>query len=328
MNIAGLAFIADPQEIAVLFAGVLHNGTIYTYLHNLQGDIVGIVDSTGAIVVEYKYNAWGSSLSKTGTMANTLGSLNPFRYRGYVYDEQTWMYWVMSRYYYPELYRFICGDVLISSSRSILNHHIYAYCINNPVMHADPSGFDAIDAEGGSCGSARRNINSGNERNYQKLKKNNEKLIQQAKRLNTCGGIITFKNGVVMYCYPKHNLNLSPEYYDGPKNMNDDFVGSSTGDAIEWVFWRHFPAKADVFCAAYGVLSSFSDLKSAFELKSYIRKSYDNAWKATCVEAENSEGYLVFSVPRIGEYTIFPWTAEYYTPDNWNYMIESITEFE
>ena len=62
------------------------NGTIYTYLHNLQGDIVGILDSTGALVVEYKYDAWGKPLSVTGSLADTLGVRNPFRYRGYFFD--------------------------------------------------------------------------------------------------------------------------------------------------------------------------------------------------------------------------------------------------
>ena len=31
------------------------NGALYSYVHNLQGDIVGIVDSAGSLVVEYKY---------------------------------------------------------------------------------------------------------------------------------------------------------------------------------------------------------------------------------------------------------------------------------
>ena len=77
------------------------------------GDIVGIVDSNGALVVEYKHNAWGSHVSKTGSMVDTLGRLNPFRYRGYIFDEETWMYWMKDRHYYPELHRFIVADVCL-----------------------------------------------------------------------------------------------------------------------------------------------------------------------------------------------------------------------
>ncbi|MBR2718876.1 MAG: hypothetical protein IKB78_06255 [Clostridia bacterium] len=48
-----------------------------------------IVDTNGSGVVEYKCDAWGRHLSKTGSVASTLGTLNPFCYRGYVYDKKT-----------------------------------------------------------------------------------------------------------------------------------------------------------------------------------------------------------------------------------------------
>ena len=121
-------------------AKVRYNGTMYTYLHNLQGDIVGIVDNDGTLVVEYKYNAWGSHVSKTGSMADTLGMLNPFRYRGYIFDEETWMYWLKDRYYYPELHRFIVADVSLGSPGMLLASNAYIYCWNNPIGTADNSG--------------------------------------------------------------------------------------------------------------------------------------------------------------------------------------------
>ena len=62
--------------------------TVQLY-QNLQGDIVAILDSTGTAVVNYVYDAWGRPISKTGSMAGTLGTVQPFRYRGYVYDEET-----------------------------------------------------------------------------------------------------------------------------------------------------------------------------------------------------------------------------------------------
>ncbi|MBE5772302.1 MAG: RHS repeat protein [Clostridiales bacterium] len=119
---------------------VNYNGGTYHYLYNLQGDVIGLVDTSGNIVVEYKYNAWGSKLGRTGSMANTLGLLNPFRYRGYVYDEETWMYCLKSRYYYPELHRFINADVLLGKRGAILSHNLFAYCTNNPVITIDVHG--------------------------------------------------------------------------------------------------------------------------------------------------------------------------------------------
>ena len=65
------------------------NGTKYGYIVNLQGDVLGLIDSTGTEVVKYTYDAWGKVLSTTGSLASTLGTIQPFRYRGYVYDVET-----------------------------------------------------------------------------------------------------------------------------------------------------------------------------------------------------------------------------------------------
>ena len=58
-------------------------------IYNLQGDVVALIDANGTRVVEYGYDVWGNPISKTGSLAATIGTLNPFRYRGYVYDEET-----------------------------------------------------------------------------------------------------------------------------------------------------------------------------------------------------------------------------------------------
>ena len=102
-----LHFFYDDQSRP---AFVDFNGTKYTYVLNLQGDVVGLLDSTGALVVEYKYDAWGKLLSTSGSLADTLGTRNPFRYRGYVYDEETELYCMESRMYNPEICRFISAD--------------------------------------------------------------------------------------------------------------------------------------------------------------------------------------------------------------------------
>ncbi len=120
------------------------NGTYYYYLRNGQGDIVKIIDSSGAAKVEYTYDSWGKKLSCTGTLATTLGALNPFRYRGYVYDEETQWYYLKSRYYDPETCRFISADVLLSTGQGVLGHNCYAYCLNNPSVLRDDEGTVAI----------------------------------------------------------------------------------------------------------------------------------------------------------------------------------------
>jgi len=117
----------------------------YYYEFNLQGDIIGIIDSTGTRVVEYTYGAWGDLISVTGTLADTIGQKNPLRYKGYYYDAETGFYLTGTRYYDPEIGRFINADSLIDN-RGIITQNLFQYCGNNPVNSADPSGnlFGAI----------------------------------------------------------------------------------------------------------------------------------------------------------------------------------------
>ncbi len=125
-------FFYDGQGRAAM---VDYNGTKYHYLHNLQGDVIGLIDNTGALVVEYKYGAWGSILgtSTLTTAYSSLASMNPFRYRGYVYDEETGLYYRQSRYYNPNWGRFISADTVLGQVGGVHSHNLYCYCENNPV---------------------------------------------------------------------------------------------------------------------------------------------------------------------------------------------------
>ena len=122
-------------------AVVVYNGTPYSYGKNLQGDIVGILDSNKNVVVSYVYDAWGRPISKTGTLASTLGTVQPFRYRGYVYDEETGLYYLRSRYYSPLLCRFTNADAIIDTLANLTGFNIFCYCENDPVRNVDPEGY-------------------------------------------------------------------------------------------------------------------------------------------------------------------------------------------
>ena len=125
---------------------VSYSGSIYYYVTNLQGDVIAILDSSGTAVVEYTYDAWGKPLATTGNMANTLGIHNPLRYRGYVYDRETGLYYLQSRYYNPEWGRFISSDGLsyLGANGDLTAYNLYAYCSNNPVNCFDPNGHFVI----------------------------------------------------------------------------------------------------------------------------------------------------------------------------------------
>ena len=89
----------------------------------------------------YTYDSWGKQLSCTGTLANTLGAANPLRYRGYIYDSETGLYYLQSRYYNPDWGRFINGDNEIAGlSGGLLGNNVFSYCFNDPINYADSNG--------------------------------------------------------------------------------------------------------------------------------------------------------------------------------------------
>ena len=119
---------------------IRYNGEYYYYLYNLQGDVIAIIDDYANAVAEYYYDAWGKQTGCYGVMSQTLGKLNPFLYRGYVYDEETGLYYLRSRYYNPEWGRFVSADSAIDIAMPLFGANVYSYCMNSPVMHIDSDG--------------------------------------------------------------------------------------------------------------------------------------------------------------------------------------------
>ena len=122
---------------------IVIGGKNYFYVRNLQNDVIALVDEDGNEVVHYTYDSWGKILSITGSLKDTVGQQNPFRYRGYFYDRETGMYYLKSRYYDPELRRFISADVIATvkeSLETLHNRNLYAYCDGNPLTRRDDNG--------------------------------------------------------------------------------------------------------------------------------------------------------------------------------------------
>lgn len=143
---------SDSDVIYIFYDGsgspvsITHNGTLYYYVKNAQGDIAGITNSAGTLVVSYTYDAWGKPLSVSGSAATTVGTANPLRYRGYVYDTETGLYYLGSRYYDPNVGRFICSDEFLNVGQTgkFNSYNLFAYCNNNAVNNTDVNGEEGI----------------------------------------------------------------------------------------------------------------------------------------------------------------------------------------
>ena len=113
---------------------------IFYYVTDLQGDVMQILDAGGNTVASYTYNAWGKILNLNNSTSANIGDLNPIRYRGYYYDTETGLYYLKSRYYDPEICRFINADGLASTGQGFLGANMFTYCLNNPVNYSDYCG--------------------------------------------------------------------------------------------------------------------------------------------------------------------------------------------
>ncbi len=115
----------------------------------MQGDVIAILDASGSVVARYSYDAWGAIFSVTdanGTEISDpkhIANCNPFRYRGYMYDQETGLYYLRTRYYDPVVGRFLNADdpsLITATPNALTDKNLYAYCDNNPVMRSDDGG--------------------------------------------------------------------------------------------------------------------------------------------------------------------------------------------
>ena len=125
---------------------IRYKGADYYYIRDGLMCITGLVDANGGAVVNYRYDSWGKLISITGSMAGTLGKDNPYRYKGYYYDNETGMYYISSRYYNSETYRFSSADSIevLETQDDLDDLNLYIYCNNNSINCLDPDGTSAI----------------------------------------------------------------------------------------------------------------------------------------------------------------------------------------
>lgn len=126
--------------------GKEHDVTIY-YEKNLQGDVIGLLDSRGAEIATYMYDAWGNITASNCVEGNEISyELNHITYRGYYRDNETGFYYLQSRYYDAEIGRFINADDVkcLGNSGTVWGYNLYTYCEANPVNSVDPQGTVAI----------------------------------------------------------------------------------------------------------------------------------------------------------------------------------------
>ena len=134
-----LDFLYD--ENGILYGLIKDSSRKYFYIRDFMSNILGLVDDSGNIVVKYKYDAYGNRISITDTSGCDLGNINPFRYKGYYYDDDAQMYYCKSRFYVPSWHRWLNSDsISYLEPKNITSLNLFTYCNNNPVMYVDENG--------------------------------------------------------------------------------------------------------------------------------------------------------------------------------------------
>lgn len=126
------------HDVSGSVVGFQFNEVSYYFNKNLQGDVLSILDSEGTVLVEYSYDAWGNVIEISGD--ETLGELNPIRYRGYYQDNETGFYYLQKRYYDTETGRFLNTDSQLDFEADNAAGNLFTYAANNSVMRVDPTG--------------------------------------------------------------------------------------------------------------------------------------------------------------------------------------------
>ena len=152
-SIDGAFLTNDVKNVKYMYdakgaSGMIVDGTKYYFRKNIFGDVVEIYNESGAKCAEYAYDAWGTCYTTLDT--NGVGSLNPFRYRGYYFVSRIGLYYLTTRFYDYTTGRFINVDVpsICFDDGLTLPEgcNLYSYCRNNPISYVDPTGHFAIVA--------------------------------------------------------------------------------------------------------------------------------------------------------------------------------------
>ena len=147
---SNVAEIRDGYTLKFLYnngeaAGFSYNGADYYYGKDSFGVIRYLYNTSGEVVTTYTYDAWGTVLSVTGTLAETVGTVNPVRYKSYYLDSETGWYYLQSRYYDPAVGRFLNADEVLlinQTENSIKGTNAFGYCYNDPIRMYDISGTE------------------------------------------------------------------------------------------------------------------------------------------------------------------------------------------
>lgn len=276
----------------------------YVYIKNAMGDVIGITNPSGSMLVSYEYDPWGKLISvesNFGPYDRDISLLNPLRYRGYIYDDETGLYYLQSRYYDPEIGRFINSDDVhyMGLKQTELSYNTFAFCNNNPINNSDDYGFVAnslgkfidsvIIASYVHC--FLLNILKSSEITYPKfitryntglykltvVYKNNQKKFRKLSLI--FGDRIAWKNHSSVY-----NNESSIFILHFSQIINEESAKLGTTQKADALYIQFITSFLAITLIHYGIKASFA------------KKVYNAVWGSRGLDPRHSLGYYAFKV--------------------------------
>ncbi|WP_438447655.1 RHS repeat-associated core domain-containing protein [Gorillibacterium sp. sgz5001074] len=117
-------------------------GSYSVYHFDRRGSTTVLTDVYGAITDRYGYDSYGELIIKEGS------TINPFLYNGRdgVITDPNGLYYMRTRYYSPELKRFLNRDVVTGSIENSQSINRFSYVQGNPISNVDPLGLSPLDS--------------------------------------------------------------------------------------------------------------------------------------------------------------------------------------
>lgn len=259
------------------------NPVYYYYALNSQGDVVGLYSSSGAITALYEYDAYGNvTVKSTNGQVNTsethIANINPLRYRGYVYDNETGFYYLQSRYYDPTTCRFINADIYYDTGVGLTGLNMFAYCNNNPVMCFDPTGEHTLSETCGDptcamCNSERREFLQNNIDWYNDIMKSNLIFVTEE-------GLLFFESetesdiSLTKYNYIAFDDNLSSKDNPSIKVWNS-YLYQNDRVVMDIVIWNLL-CYEEVYRKHNSWGRSYKDMNVEWDAHNRINNRYEN----------------------------------------------------
>jgi RHS repeat-associated protein len=223
--------------------------TYYYLLRDHLGSITHIVDSTGSsVTAEYSYDSWGR-MRNPQTWENYSPGSEPVLFSGRGFTGHEHLPWfnlvnMNGRVYDPLTGGFLSPDSYIQSADLTQNYNRFTYCLNNPLIYIDPSGYKKRHRDNNDCN------NSGDgETFFGRLWANLNLWLQRLDDLSDDGvsspsaysfysqwSDISFNDNSgpsVEWVGGGYSIDISPEISESSNQQNSDYL-MFTGKKLTW----------------------------------------------------------------------------------------------